>query len=127
MAVILFLLAMLAFFAGLLFFMIAKSAIHEIEGLLCWLISAVFLSGAAIVAAVNMRLKALQAGIADLTGRTGDSRRCPYCAEAIRVQAVKCRYCQSELVPLASTLDTLEAHDTAARHPLNSLSSQRLA
>ena len=53
MAYILFLLALLAFGAGVLFFLIAKSAIHEIEGLICLLIGAVCLSGAAIVEVVN--------------------------------------------------------------------------
>jgi len=51
MAISLFLLASLAFIAGCGFFGIAKSAIHEIEGLLCFLISAVLLTGSAIVSA----------------------------------------------------------------------------
>jgi uncharacterized membrane protein YiaA len=28
---------------------------------------------------------------------SGDSKRCPQCAELIRAQAMKCRYCGSEL------------------------------
>src|SRR5919204_711080 len=33
------------------------------------------------------------------TSQSGDYRTCPYCAEAIRTAAVKCRYCQSDVTP----------------------------
>jgi hypothetical protein len=50
MRIFLFILCILCFLAGLVIFAGAKSAIHEIEGLQLFLISAVFLIGAAIVA-----------------------------------------------------------------------------
>lgn len=31
------------------------------------------------------------------TGESGDFRKCPYCAEAIRREAVKCKHCGSEV------------------------------
>lgn len=34
----------------------------------------------------------------------GTVRRCPACAELVRVEAVKCRYCQSALEPLPRPL-----------------------
>lgn len=48
MAIVLFLLAVVAFLGGCWFFTIAQSAIHEIAALMSLLISAVFLTGAAL-------------------------------------------------------------------------------
>jgi hypothetical protein len=33
--------------------------------------------------------------------RTGDTRKCPSCAEVVRVEARKCRFCGSDLPTLA--------------------------
>ena len=54
MRVILFVLAGLAFLAGAGIFSVAESAIHEIEAFMLFLISAVFISGAAVVEAIIM-------------------------------------------------------------------------
>ena len=53
MTVLLFILASVAFLAGGAILGGAKSAIHEIEAFTLFLISAVFISGAGIVEAVN--------------------------------------------------------------------------
>ncbi|MCK4304246.1 MAG: hypothetical protein KAY24_08395 [Candidatus Eisenbacteria sp.] len=33
-------------------------------------------------------------------GVAGEFRKCPHCAESIRREATKCRYCQSEVEPV---------------------------
>lgn len=33
-------------------------------------------------------------------GAEADSRRCPFCAEVIRREAIKCRFCGSDVTPL---------------------------
>ena len=31
-----------------------------------------------------------------------ETRKCPYCAEEIRAEAIKCKHCQSEVTPLSA-------------------------
>jgi 4-hydroxybenzoate polyprenyltransferase len=57
MRVLLFLLAILALLAGAGILTGAQSAIHEIEAFILFLISAVFMSGAGVVEAVNLLRK----------------------------------------------------------------------
>ncbi|MEA2031445.1 MAG: hypothetical protein U9N55_07625 [candidate division Zixibacteria bacterium] len=59
MRILLFILAIVAFFAGGAILADAKSAIHEIEAFIIFLISAVFISGAGIVEAVHQLRKEL--------------------------------------------------------------------
>ena len=53
MKIFLYVLAALAFLAGFAIFASSKSAIHEIEAFVLFIVSAVFLSGAAIVGAIS--------------------------------------------------------------------------
>jgi hypothetical protein len=57
MRIFLFILCVLSFIAGLMILAGAKSAIHEIEAFLLFLIGAVFLVGAAIVEAIHSQRK----------------------------------------------------------------------
>src|ERR1044071_3953251 len=36
---------------------------------------------------------------------SGDMRKCPYCAELVRTEAIKCKHCQSDLPSFADTRD----------------------
>lgn len=42
-----------------------------------------------------------QPGLDNRELSTGASKKCPACAELIRAEAVKCRYCQTDLTPPA--------------------------
>jgi hypothetical protein len=57
MRVFLFILCGLSFLAGVMIFVNAQSATHEIEAFLLFLIAAVFLVGAAIVGAIHSHRK----------------------------------------------------------------------
>ena len=61
MRIVLFLLAILAFLAGAGILAGAQSAIHEIEAFILFLICSVFITGAAVVEAVNLLRKELGA------------------------------------------------------------------
>jgi len=60
MRILLFLLALLAFLLGVIILASAKSAIHEIEAFILFLIGAVFISGAAILESMNLLRKKLE-------------------------------------------------------------------
>jgi len=61
MKFILFVLSVLAFLAGFIILVSAKSAIHEIEGFVLYIVSAVLFSGAAVVDAINQFAKKVDA------------------------------------------------------------------
>jgi hypothetical protein len=60
MRILLFVLGLVAFLCGASVMAVAQSAVHEIEAFILFLIGAVFVSGAAIVEAVNGVRKKLE-------------------------------------------------------------------
>jgi hypothetical protein len=66
MRLFLFLLAVLALLSGFGILSSAKSAIHEIEAFVLYIVSAVFFSGAAIVGAINRLAKKIEANPSSL-------------------------------------------------------------
>jgi cytochrome c oxidase assembly factor CtaG len=71
MKIFLFVLAILAFLSGFGILSSAKSAIHEIEAFVLYIVSAVFFSGAAIVGAVNRLTEKFEASPPNLLASLG--------------------------------------------------------
>lgn len=57
-------------------------------------LAAFLVPGIAFVASLAANTSARKAVLA---GENGEYRKCPFCAEAVRREAVKCKHCSSEL------------------------------
>ena len=103
MSIFLGILSILAFLAGLVVMGLSSGAIHEIEGLVLWVISALFLVGAAIVEAVKRSPRAstptsapppATPPAAPITEPVGLSLRCTKCGRhRMRASDVVCGHC----------------------------------
>jgi hypothetical protein len=117
MAYVLLTLAGLAALAGPVVFSVAESALHEIEVFILFLIGAVLLSGSAIAVAVkaNAPTAARSQGLPGGEEPPRYGRKCPVCAEMIRPEAVKCRYCGSTVEPADSAPDVGQHADRRSK------------
>ena len=90
-----------------------------------WLLLNLLCGPCALIVALLPSREARERARARAQGVASDYRTCPYCAEAIRVAAVKCRYCHSEVPPLQPALLPVEvfldneqlSHAWLTQHP----------
>jgi hypothetical protein len=68
-----------------------------------WFIAGVLLGPFGLIFLLITKTKAqVDQETAQKRGVAGDYKKCPKCAEVIRKEAVKCRFCQSDLEPLTA-------------------------
>ncbi len=100
MKILLFLSSVLAFLAGLGILVASKSAIHEIEGFVLFIVSAVLFSGAVIVEAIERLGKKFKGS--EPTAKT--HKICPDCKEYVQKDARVCKHCGYKSASIAKEM-----------------------